>query len=181
MHKQKSHKYKHGKRINPLSVSIAVLLALMWLAVVPDYGDESYKAESVDTKAVMIQENQSSIESKIKQHFPKSHVTMIAIAHAESGLNENAKGWNCYYNKNESIVYSTRVKGSHSTACKVPHRKYAWSVDCGVLQLNVKGQVCPNETLDEHLEKVATLSKSQGFNAWEAYKNNSYKKYLTSK
>ncbi len=105
---------------------------------------------------------------------------MIAIAYAESRMNENAKGWNCYYNKDETIVYSTRVKGSHSTGCKKQHRKYAWSVDCGVLQLNTKGQVCPNETLDEHLEKVATLSKSQGFGAWVAYKNNSYKKYLTS-
>jgi len=124
---------------------------------------------------------QESIESKIKKYFPRSHVSMIAIAHAESGMNPEAKNWNCYYNKNETIVYSTRVKGSHSTACKKQHRKYAWSVDCGILQLSVKGKECPNEDIDTHLQKAANLSRVQGKDAWVVYKTGAYKKYLADK
>lgn len=123
--------------------------------------------------------NIESIEEKIKQYFPKSHKTMIAIAHAESGMDMNAKGYNCYYNKSETTVYSTRVKGSHSAACKSQHRKFAYSVDCFILQKNYKGQDCPkNMTVDQHLSEVAKLSKVQGLQAWSAYKNNSYKNYV---
>lgn len=181
--KKYSHSRQYGNRINPLSIAIAILIALMWLLSPADYGDEIYKAEQLpitnQTRDISVnnQLTKKEIENKIKQYFPRSHKTMIAVAYAESGLNQEAKGWNCYYNKKETIVYSTKVKGSHSTACKVSHRIYAHSVDCNVLQRNVKGQICPKQTLDEHLKEVSELSKKQGLKAWSAYNNKSYLTY----
>lgn len=126
-------------------------------------------------------DEQEVIIQKIKDYFPRNADTMVAIAKAESHLNPEAKGYNCWYNAKETIVYTTKVKGSHSTSCKVSHRMYAYSVDCGVLQKNYKGRTCPVESLDQHLEIVRDLSLLQGLEAWSAYNNGSYKKYLTVK
>lgn len=142
-----------------------------------NYGVEEYTQPQVNhirQAAKMVEE---TVEDKIVKHFPRSHKTMIAIAKAESNMNPNAKNWNCYYNEDETIVYNTKVKGSHSTFCKKTHRVYAWSVDCGILQMNVRSKDCPVETIDEHLEKAAELSRIQGLHAWVAYKNNSYLAY----
>lgn len=120
-----------------------------------------------------------SIEDKIHQYFPRSYKTMIAVAKAESHMSMDAKGYNCFYNKDETIVYTTRVAGSHSRACKEGHRKYAWSVDCFVLQKNYKGQQCPKGmTLDKHLQEVADLSRVQGLSAWTSYNDGKHLKYL---
>jgi hypothetical protein len=67
-------------------------------------------------------------------------------------------------------VYSTKVKGSHSTSCKKEHRKYSWSIDCGVLMKNHIGiRTCPVVSVDDHLKEMAALSKVQGKCAWFAY------------
>lgn len=182
--KNRSHKRVKFTRINPLSVSIALLIGLIWCCTPGQY-DDVYVAEKVAVQVTatvpVTKENTSSkkqIEEKIKHYFPRSYKTMIPIAYAESGLNENAKNWNCYYNKDETVVYSTRVKGSHSTSCKLSHRVYAYSVDCNVLQKNVKGKVCPKQTLDEHLQEVADLSKIQGLSAWSAYNQGKHLAYI---
>jgi len=113
---------------------------------------------------------EETIEEKFQRHFPRSHKTMLAIAKAESGLREDAINWNCYYNDDMTIVYETRVKGSHSAACKKQHRKYAWSVDCFILQANYKGKSCPTDvTLDQHLEEMAELTKKREFQPWVAW------------
>lgn len=145
-----------------------------------DWGDETYVKEP--EIVAVASSTPVDFEAKIRQHFPKSHKTMIAIAKAESGLSMNATGYNCYYNEDETIAYSSRVKGSHSTACKKEHRRYSWSVDCFLLQRNYIGLTeCPqNVTVDQHLKDVAKLSKVQGFQAWYAYTNGTYKKYLAS-
>ena len=179
MLKNKSHKRVRFYRVNPLSVSLALVIALMWLCTPPDY-DDVYVAEPEVFMQPIVVEVEPTPEQKIQQYFPRSWKTMIAIAHAESQMNPKAKGWNCYYNKDETIVYSTRVKGAHSTACKPSHRNLAYSVDCNILQRNVKGQVCPEQTLDEHLQEVAELSRVQGLSAWSAYNNKSYLKYLNN-
>lgn len=118
-----------------------------------------------------------SIETKIRQHFPRSHKTMIAIAHAESNMNPNATGYNCYYYKGKATT--TKIVGG-SKACKVEDRHMAWSLDCGLLQLhNGKGnKQCPKETVDQHLKRAAELSRVQGLEAWVTYWNGSHKKYL---
>jgi len=112
---------------------------------------------------------EETIEEQFQRHFPRSHKTMLAIAKAESGLDNNAVNWNCYYNDDMSIVYETRVKGSHSTFCKKEHRKYAWSVDCFILQANYRGKYCPDVTLDQHLHEMAELSKKRHFQPWVSF------------
>lgn len=121
------------------------------------------------------------LEAKIREYFPRNGDTMVAIAKAESHLDHDAKGWNCYYNEKGTVVYTSRVAGSHSAACEVSQRIYAYSVDCGILQRNYKGQICPKVSIDEHLQEVSNLSRKQGLEAWSAYNNGSYKKYLTVK
>jgi hypothetical protein len=126
---------------------------------------------------------EEEIKAKIKHYFPKSHVTMTAIANAESHFNNDSMNWNCYYNKDKSIVYTTRVKGSHSTFCKKEHRQYSWSIDCFVLMKNYVGlKECPKDvTLDEHLAEMAELSKKRSFQPWSSYNAGAHEKYLTKK
>lgn len=180
--KKYSHSRSYGSRVfnwRTLIVSVTVVSCL----VVSNYSnrDLSYVAESSEPIAFlvpMIVEPEPTVEDKIKEYFPRNWKTMIAIAHAESNMNHDAVGYNCYYNKKETVVYLERIKGSHSTACKKEHRKYAWSVDCGILQRNHKGRECPDVSVDEHLEDVANLSKKQGLQAWVTYNTGAYKKYL---
>lgn len=198
--KKYAHSRHYGKRVLNYR-TIILSLTILWCAVVSNYSnkDYSYQPETEQTFLVpVVVTPEPTIEDKIKKYFPRSWKTMIAIAHAESGMDHSAVGYNCYYTKKvttkyypnpetmgiesykkvDLIVHSTKVKGSFSAACKKEHRNYAWSVDCGVLQRNYKGKVCPDISVDEHLEEVAKLSKVQGFQAWAAYNNNSYKKYL---
>lgn len=181
---------KNHKRViyNRLNWRTAVIsLAIFWCAVTGYYSnqDNTYVADAPEVSVFMtatVVESEPTIEDKIKVYFPRSWKTMIAIAHAESGMNMNAKGYNCFYNKDETVVYETRVKGAHSGACKKEHRVYAHSVDCFALQKNYKGKECPTSvTVDEHLKEVAELSKVQGLSAWAAFNNGSYKKYLATK
>lgn len=146
---------------------------------------------TVTTAVTATTSEKDVIVSKIRAYFPKNADTMVAIAKAESRLDHTAKGYNCYYNKTiynkdgtvkteaGTVVYESWNKNVYSTHCKVPHRKYAYSVDCGVLQKNYKGQQCPEMDLDDHLQVVRDLSLVQGLEAWSAYNNGSYKKYLT--
>lgn len=181
-----------GKKVNQYKKTynkeLGVLLGLTMCFLVMSEGfldreNEVYVKEVALTVTATVPETEyntpkKEIENKIKHYFPRSWRDMIPVAYAESNLNHNAQNWNCYYNKDETIVYSTKVKGSHSTFCKKGHRAYAWSVDCGVMQLNVKGKVCPKESIDEHLKKAADLSKIQGKEAWVTYKEG---KHLTYK
>lgn len=64
----------------------------------------------------------------------------VAVFTAESGLNPLAKGWNCYYYREDGSRYSA--------ACEIEDRENAWSVDCGVAQMNVAGKECPAEYMD---------------------------------
>lgn len=177
--KKYSHSRQYGKRVNLLSISIALLIGTIFYIIPNDYGTEIYaQPNDIQLKEVVeTRLTKADIENKIKFYFPRSWPTMIPIAYAESGLNINAKGYNCYYNQDKTIVYATRVKGSHSTACKPSHRSFAYSVDCNVLQRNVKGQVCPKKTLDEHLKEVADLSRVQGLQAWSSFNQGKHLAY----
>lgn len=137
--------------------------------------------EEMAKNMVKIPVTKDLVKSKIKQYFPNSHVTMTAIAMAESHLNNDAINWNCYYNKDKSIVYTTKVKGSHSTFCKPEHRKYSWSIDCFALMKNYPGlKTCPADvTLDEHLKEMADLSKKRNFQPWSSYNSGAHEQYLT--
>lgn len=96
----------------------------------------------------------------------KAKIAKAILTH-ESGLKLDAVGYNCYY-------------GGKSKACKKNDIHKAWSVDCGIAQINVKGKKCPKElfTLEGNFEEVERIYKTQGLNAWVSYKTGAYKKYL---
>lgn len=154
--------------------AVGALLFIVVFIIAPSHlrsEEEFYIRPQVIQEVEVIEE---TVEQKIVKHFPRSHKVILKIAQAESKMDENAKNWNCYYNKDETIVYRERVKGTHSTSCKPSHRIFAWSIDCGILQMNTKEKECPVETIDEHLERAATLSRIQGLNAWVAYKTGAH-------
>jgi hypothetical protein len=185
----KSHKYKHGSRINWRTLTISLSIAGCFFVSNYSNRDDTYYADepkvSVYMEAVVVEATSTpeSVEDKIKHYFKRSSTTMLAIAHAESGMRMESINWNCYYNKDKTIVYETRVKGSHGAACKKEHRKYAFGVDCFLLQAHYPGRKdCPKDvTIDEHLQEMAELSKKRSFQPWVAYNNGSYKKFLASK
>jgi len=134
-----------------------VLLAIASLIV--------FSPHRMDAEPLHIQE--ATIEQHIQRIFGDKSKVATAVLKHESGFNLNAKGWNCRY-------------GGKSKACKKEDRYRAWSVDCGIAQVNVKGQVCPSElmTLSGNMAQVEKIYKTQGLNAWVSYKTGAYKKYL---
>lgn len=83
--------------------------------------------------------------------------TALAIAKHESRFNPDAMNWNCYY-------------GKKSTFCKPEDRDRAWSVDCGIFQVNVKGKVCPEYmfNVDVNISQFINLYLQRGFQPWKA-------------
>lgn len=179
----RSHKYKHGGRVfNPYTFVFSTLVLVIWMISEVNHYDDTYMRDP-NTRSVFLapvivdHPEDESIETKIRKYFPRSHVTMIAIAHAESGMNHNATGYNCYYK--DGVATTTKIIGG-SRACKVEDRHLAWSVDCGVLQKNYVGRkTCPKIPLDQHLKEVAELSKVQGLQAWTSFNDNKHLQYLS--
>ena len=95
----------------------------------------------------------------------------VAIFTAESGLNPKAMNWNCEYQENGKLI---------SRKCDEGDEGRAWSVDCGVAQLNFAGNKCPDEAFDPmwniRMAKVKYLR--QGKNAWVASWDDNYKRFL---
>lgn len=174
--------------INLLNWRIWVLVAtIVFCLLMSHYGnkDDTYIAEpevSVFMTATVVDHPEDeSIETKIRKHFPRSYKTMIAIAKAESGLNNNAKNWNCWYDKDGKIS-TTYIKGG-GRSCKIEDRKYAFGIDCFVLQAHYMGRKdCPaNVSLDQHLQEMAKLSKSRSFQPWVVYNTGAYLNHLANK
>lgn len=183
--KKRSHKYKHGGRVTtPYTFIFSATILVLWMISEVNHYDDTYVKENDQqvflAPIVVDHPEDESIETKIRKYFPRSHVTMIAIANAESGMNHNAIGYNCYYSQGKATT--TPIKGG-SKACKVEDRYLAWSVDCFTLQKNYPGRkTCPKGvTVDQHLKEVAELSKVQGLGAWVAYQTGAHQKYLTNK
>jgi hypothetical protein len=119
-------------------------------------------------RAVYSQEPILTPEQHIQRIFgDKALVATAVLKHESQGFKLDAKNWNCIYN-------------GKSTFCKKEDRSKAWSVDCGIAQINVRGQVCPKElmTLEGSMERVEKIYKEQGLNAWVSYKTGAYKKFL---
>jgi hypothetical protein len=179
-------RYSH-KGVNLLNWRIWVIVAtLVFCLLASHYGnlDSTYVVEKVEsplvvymTATVVGHPQDESVETKIRRYFPRSHKTIIAIAKAESRMNPNAVGYNCYYYKGKATT--TKIVGG-SKACDIPDRHLAWSRDCGILQINTTAQSCPKETIDEHLKRAANLSRVQGLNAWVTHWNGDYKDHLAS-
>jgi hypothetical protein len=87
----------------------------------------------------------------------------VLIFTAESGLKADAKNWNCYYN-------------GVSKACRAEDRDQAWSVDCGIAQLNFSGQECPAQSFDPiwNVDRAKEKFLRQGKSAWVVTWNNAH-------
>lgn len=87
----------------------------------------------------------------------------ILVAKNESGWKYNAQGWNCLYD-------------GVSAPCKVQDRSNAWSVDCGIMQINVRGTVCPVELFDikTNISKAVAMYEHRKWSPWVTAKNLGY-------
>lgn len=134
------------------------------------------KKKIVSKSNVVIPVVTPEVKVHIEEVFGKDSKVATATLMHESGLVLNKKGYNCHY-------YKTNKKGvliRYSRACDTADRHLAWSVDCGIAQINVKGQVCPPKllTLEGNMEAAKKIYETQGLNAWYSYKSGAYKKFL---
>jgi len=108
-----------------------------------------------------------SFEQEITRIFGNNAEIALAVFEHESRNNIDAINYNCRYN-------------GISTFCKKGDIAKAWSVDCGVAQINVKGQVCPPQLLTKEgsIPYIEKIYKEQGLKAWVSFKNNKYKEFL---
>lgn len=114
-----------------------------------------------------------TFEQHIEQIFGENAIVATAVLTHESSLNLKAKNYNCFYTNPETGK-------RYSKSCNKEDRHLAWSVDCGIAQVNVKGQVCPNNlmTLEGNMIAVEKIYKEQGLKAWVSYTSGAYKKFL---
>jgi len=112
------------------------------------------------------------IEKETKNVFRENSKIALAVFKTESALNPTAQNWNCYY-------YDENGK-RYSDMCKLEDRKKAWSVDCGVAQINHetpgKLKECPAELFDyKHNIKIAhEMFSRRGFQPWVTYNEGYY-------
>ena len=161
-------------------IGLIMCFVIFALPGLKDAGKEEYVADKAEAAFMVpiIVVPEPTVEDKIKEYFPRNWKTMIAIAHAESGVSMDAVGYNCYYVG--TTVHTHKVKGAESRACEKKDRTKAWSVDCFVLQRNYPGRkTCPEGvTLDMHLKESADLSRVQGLGAWVTYNTGAHEKHL---
>lgn len=174
-------KKRNQAKLNGAMFTLTFVFIIWALVYCSQFHNEVYVRETqIITQATTTPHTPSKEEiiELIKKHFPVNGDTMVRIAKAESGLKVKAINYNCYYNVDETIVYETRVKGSHGASCHKGHEKYSFGVDCSILQFHYRGlKQCPDIPLEKHMEMSAELSKVCGLNCWVAYSNGSYKKY----
>lgn len=130
--------------------------------------------ESEEAGTPTTEHSPSSVEAKILAAWKGTgdeHIA-VAVAKSESGLHSNAMGWNCHY-------YDAQGK-RYSKACNPEDRPKAWSVDCGVMQINHPGKTCPSHLFDpdENIRIGRDMFNSRGFSPWVAFTNGLYLKYL---
>jgi hypothetical protein len=97
----------------------------------------------------------------------------LPVFKAESSLSVSAVGYNCYY-------WSWSKGRKVSQACAAEDRHKAWSVDCGVAQINHRGQECPARllTLEGSVDQAKRMFDERGWQPWVAYNRGLYRKYL---
>lgn len=108
------------------------------------------------------------ITKVFQKEGPQVVYQAISVAKNESGWRKDAKGWNCHYLDENGKQYSD--------ACKIEDRPKAWSVDCGIMQINVNGQVCPEKllTIKHNVNKAYAMYKTRKWNPWVAAKSLGY-------
>lgn len=130
--------------------------------------------ESEEAGTPTTEHSPSSVEAKILKAWEGTGNGQIAVAVAksESGLRSTAMGWNCHY-------YDAQGK-RYSKACNPEDRPKAWSVDCGVMQINHLGKTCPSHLFnpDENIRIGRDMFENRGFSPWVAFTKGLYLKYL---
>lgn len=125
------------------------------------------------TEELIITPQPLKLEQYIQQIFGEKAAIALAVFKHESHLNLKQKNYNCRY-------YTSAGK-KYSTSCKtIDDRVDAWSVDCGIAQINVRGKVCPASllTLKGNMNAVAKKYREEGLEAWVSYTSGAYKKFL---
>ncbi len=124
-----------------------------------------------EKKAVPAEKPATTIEEKILSKFGDDGKIALAVFKSESGLKHDAQGWNCHYKENGKEV---------SKACRPEDRGRAWSVDCGIAQLNFPGRVCPKESFDPdwNIEHGHEKYLARGFQPWTNFRNKTYLAFL---
>lgn len=123
-----------------------------------------------------------SIARYIIDAFPENKEIALAIHLQESNLNPSAIGYNCFYDA-KGNVHKERLTGVYSTHCKSGHSIYAWSVDCGLSQINHLGKKCTKDSLDIGHSLEMALNKyvksGNSFRPWVAFTSGKYKDKLS--
>ena len=152
---------------------IIVLLVIISLFLVME---QRSVAEEQPITVALVEETEVeplTFEQHIERIFGENAIVATAVLTHESSLNLKAKHYNCRY--------VNEVTGkTYSTTCKKGDSQKAWSVDCGIAQINVKGLVCPEKliTLEGNMEAVERIYKEQGLKAWVSYTTGRYKKFM---
>ncbi len=122
----------------------------------------------VATKEGAFSQPSLDVVKMIEEKFPENPKVVTAVFKAESGLNPKSMNWNCYYN-------------GRSKSCLPQDRNKAWSVDCGLAQINRIGKDCPKELFDIENNLAEARKKfdtKQGLNHWYAFKDKLHLKFL---
>lgn len=112
------------------------------------------------------------IEKEVNAVFGEDAKIALAIFKTESALNPEAQNWNCHYYKNGK---------RYSAQCKKEDRPKAWSVDCGIAQINHitpnESKECPAELFDyqENIKIAKNMFDKRGFQPWVTYNMGYYK------
>ena len=117
-----------------------------------------------------------TLEQHVEHIFGDNSEVALAVFKHESGLNLTLTHYNCRY-------VSEKTGKTYSTTCKKGDKYKSWSVDCGIAQINTKGQVCPANllNLEGNMKAVERIYKEQGIRAWVSYTSGAYKKFLPKK
>ena len=143
-----------------------IVLALIALGVMYITNNDIIHAQAprmLTVGEICPQGSPTEITCKIRQAFPEEPEIMIAIAMAESNLNNKAVGYNCYYE-------------GKSRSCDKGDRHKAWSKDYGLYQIHqaTKEQM----TLDGNIKEARKLYDKRGKSPWVVFNSGAYKKYL---
>jgi hypothetical protein len=127
------------------------------VAYAKDTNENQVKKAETAVQNPTIQDIINEIATVFKKEQPGIIAKMIYVISRESKFNPNAMNWNCRY-------------GDKSMGCKKGDLDKAWSVDCGVMQLNYPGKYCPGNIMDwkTNIALGYQKFKRQGMSAWVA-------------
>lgn len=115
-----------------------------------------------------VNECEVSVKKCIEKYFPEEPKLAVAVFMAESRLNPRSIGYNCRY-------------GDRVTTCKPSDKDKAISLDWGISQVNDQNYSGDKNDLlnpEVNLKVARKIYEKQGWNAWFAYRDDKYLKYL---